>query len=95
MPLHRRNIKVGEVLSTYEWYVNGEFSFGYHEAAWHVPVVVSGGSSACLLDNTGDPHVTGAAPGSCIVEITAKKLLSTDPYTFGPTEIRSFTINVT
>ena len=48
-----------------------------------------------LLDNIGGPHVTGGAPGTCKVEITALELLTRDPYTYGPSEVRIFTINVT
>ena len=81
-----------------DWHANGQFSFDYYEASWWPPVFVSGESSACLVDNTGGPHVTGKAPGTCLVRITALAVLTRDssgvPETYGPVEVRDFTINV-
>jgi hypothetical protein len=88
------NIKVDEILFTPEWYAKGQFSFDRSAASWEAPGFVYGDRSACLVDNTGGPRVTGVAPGTCIVRVVARELLSTNPYEFGPKEVRYFQINV-
>jgi hypothetical protein len=38
--------------------------------------------------------VSGKAPGTCVVKITFREIVSRDPYEFGEFEYRFFQINV-
>ena len=88
------DIEVGDVLSMQEWHLNGGFSFPMSELSWRMPEFISGDVAACGVSNVGGPHVTGQAPGTCVVQIRAQEILSFDPYEFGLIENRYFQINV-
>ena len=88
------DIEVGEVLFTQEWHSNGGFSFPLLDMSWSAPEFVSGDEAACDVSNVGGPHVTGTAPGTCVVQITVQEIVSRDPYEFGAAESRHFQINV-
>ena len=77
-----------------EWYLNGGFSFPKESTGWSPPEFFSGDEAACDVSNVGGPHVTGKAPGTCVVRIPVLEILSRDPYEFGAAESRHFQINV-
>ena len=90
------SIEVGEVLRAPEWHSNGGFSFQFNELSWPRPEFVSGDEAACGIISEANHfvQVSGEAPGTCLVRIHAREILSRDPYEFGLTETRYFQINV-
>jgi hypothetical protein len=85
-------IKVGKVLFTLDWRMHGGYS--WTELSWLPPKLIAGDNAACEVSNTGGPHVTGIATGTCFVRITASETMSREPFGFGESEYRIFQINV-
>ena len=88
------DIEVGGVLSTPDWFWNGDFYFPLGDISWSEPEFISGDEAACDISNVGGPHVTGQAPGTCVVKISVQEIVSRDPYEYGLGRNRFFQINV-
>ena len=90
------DIEVGDVLGPSQWVSNAEFSVRSEGYSTRKPEFFSGDEAACDIDDT-DQHgsrVSGKAPGTCVVKITFREIVSRDPYEFGEFEYRFFQINV-